>query len=253
MNYTTTPALVLHRTRYSDRYSIVHLYSHALGHVAALVPEASNRRNLIREQLRPLSEVEVTLSQSPRRDLVRIQEVRSLQPRHGVHLDPAKGAQAIFLSEFLYRILTAPLPDEHLYDHLATSLTFWEGLRRGGANYHLCLLISLLPVLGISPEISERPEGAGWCFSLSEQGYVLDRHAHCLSPEETLHLPQLLRMTYANMHHFAYSRQQRGVILDYLLDYYRLHLASFPQLKCLPILRQLGEAELEGKNLPSQP
>ena len=60
-------------------------------------------------------------------------------------------------------------------------------------------------------------------------------------------------MSYANMHRFAYSRQQRGVILDYLLDYYRLHLAPFPQLKCLPILRQLGEAAVEGKTLPPHP
>ena len=63
-----------------------------------------------------------------------------------------------------------------------------------------------------------------------------------MSPEETQHLPLFLRMSYDTMHGFAYSRQQRGVILDYLLDYYRLHLHSFPQLKCLPILRQLGQS-----------
>ena len=52
-------------------------------------------------------------------------------------------------------------------------------------------------------------------------------------------------MTYATMARFAYSRTQRGVILDYLLDYYRLHFHSFPPLKCLPILRQLGQSAQE--------
>ena len=78
MGYTTTAALVLHRTRYNDRYSIVHLYSREIGYVGTLVPESSSRRSAIREHLRPLAEVEVTLSQRAQRDLARIQEVHSL-------------------------------------------------------------------------------------------------------------------------------------------------------------------------------
>ena len=104
MGYTTTPALVLHRTRYSDRYSIVHLYSREIGYVGTLVPETSSRKNAVREHLRPLAEVEITLSLSPQRDLARIQEVHSLHPRHAVHTDPAKGAQAIFLTISPHRL-----------------------------------------------------------------------------------------------------------------------------------------------------
>jgi len=51
----------------------------------------------------------------------------------------------------------------------------------------------------------------------------------------------LVFMTYANMHCYRYNRIDRGVILDYLLEYYRLHLHAFPPLKSLPILRQLGQ------------
>ena len=205
MEYTTTAALVLHRTRYNDRYSIVHLYSREVGYIGTLVPESSSRKNAIREHLRPLAEVELTLSLRAQRDLARVQEVHSLHPRHSVHMDAAKGAQAIFLSEFLYRVLAATqTADSELYDYIASSY-----------------------------------------FSLQEQCYLPYRTAYCLTPEETLHLPLFLRMTYATMAHFAYSRTQRGVILDYLLDYYRLHFHSFPPLKCLPILRQLGQSAQE--------
>ena len=72
MGYTTTPALVLHRTRYSDRYSIVHLYSREIGYVGTLVPETSSRKNAVREHLRPLAEVEITLSLSPDRKSTRL-------------------------------------------------------------------------------------------------------------------------------------------------------------------------------------
>ena len=81
MEYTTTAALVLHRTRYNDRYSIVHLYSREVGYIGTLVPESSSRKNAIREHLRPLAEVELTLSLRAQRDLARVQEVHSLHPR----------------------------------------------------------------------------------------------------------------------------------------------------------------------------
>ena len=247
MGYTTTAALVLHRTRYNDRYSIVHLYSREVGYIGTLVPESSSRKNAIREHLRPLAEVELTLSLRAQRDLARVQEVHSLHPRHSGHMDAAKGAQAIFLSEFLYRVLAATqTADSELYDYLASSLLLWEGLERGTANFHLCFLLQLLPYFGIAPEPPEESSwGRGLYFSLQEQCYLPHRTAYCLTPEETIHLPLFLRMTYATMARFAYSRTQRGVILDYLLDYYRLHFHSFPPLKCLPILRQLGQSAQE--------
>ena len=56
-----TPAIVLHRTRYNDRYSIYHLYTLGRGRVGVLVPERTNKRNPLRELFRPLSELEVAL------------------------------------------------------------------------------------------------------------------------------------------------------------------------------------------------
>ena len=243
MTLITTPALVLHHTRYSDRYSIVHLYTQEMGRVGVLVPERTSRRHTIREHLRPLAEVEVTLSYSPKRDLASIQEVHSLHPRHTVHTHPAKGAQAIFLSEFLYRILTTPQADKALYQHLAKALIFWEATTRGVANFHLCLLLRLLPELGITPSITLPKAEEEVFFSLAEQSFCLERQAYCLDQESSHHLLTFLRMDYLTMHHFRYSRQDRATILDALLTYYHLHLHPLPQLKCLSILRQLGATQ----------
>lgn len=241
MHYLTTPAIVLHRTRYSDRYSIVHLYTQAAGRLGVLVPERSSaRRSTIREYLRPLAEVEVTLGINPKRDLASVQEVRALHLRHSVHSHPAKGAQAIFLSEFLYRILTTPQGDESLYRHLAWALAFWEEAQGNVANFHLCLLLRLLPELGIAPSITPPSSPEDRYFSLSEQCFFPEQQAHCLGWEASQHLPLFLRMDYDSMHCFRYGRAERAVILDALLDYYRLHLHPIPELKCLAILRQLG-------------
>jgi len=50
----------------------------------------------------------------------------------------------------------------------------------------------------------------------------------------------LQRMNYGNMHLFGLSRSNRNTILDYLLEYYRLHVYDFPPLKSVDILRVLA-------------
>ena len=48
-----------------------------------------------------------------------------------------------------------------------------------------------------------------------------------------------MRLNYTNMGHMSLSRNQRNRCLDLILSYYRLHVASFPDLKSLDILREL--------------
>jgi len=42
------------------------------------------------------------------------------------------------------------------------------------------------------------------------------------------------------MHLFRLSRNNRNTIVDYLLEYYRLHVYDFPPLKSIDILRELA-------------
>lgn len=46
-------------------------------------------------------------------------------------------------------------------------------------------------------------------------------------------------MTAANMHLYRMTRAERSRILDLILDYYSLHVASLRSLKSLDILRTL--------------
>lgn len=243
-----TPAIVLHRTRYNDRYSIYHLYTLGRGRVGVLVPERTNKRNPLRELFRPLSELDVTLEDNPKKELLRVQEARIIDPHHAVYLDAVKAAQAMFLSEFLYRVCLSPEVDSDLYRFLSYTLTLWDQSQRSVANFHLCFLLRLLDVLGIAPYLPPPPlEPLPFC--LLDHVYTEAPRGVSLTAEQAQHLSPFSRMTFANMHCFRYHRGQRQLILDRLLDYYRLHLHDFPPLKCLPILRQLGEEELRGQIL----
>ena len=65
----------------------------------------------------------------------------------------------------------------------------------------------------------------------------LPMHSQYLNAEESAFLPFLLRMDYASMHLFRFNRQQRARVLDLLIEYYRMHIPEFPEMKSLDVLR----------------
>ncbi len=46
-------------------------------------------------------------------------------------------------------------------------------------------------------------------------------------------------MNYDTMHLFAMSRAERNRCVDVMMEYYRLHLPDFPEMKSLPVLKEL--------------
>jgi DNA repair protein RecO (recombination protein O) len=60
-----------------------------------------------------------------------------------------------------------------------------------------------------------------------------------LRPAEAQMIRLLMRMDFPTMHLFRFSRQDRNRITDVLLQYYKLHLPDFPEMKSLAVLQQL--------------
>ena len=60
-----------------------------------------------------------------------------------------------------------------------------------------------------------------------------------LSAEESARINVLIRMNYDTMHLFAMSRAERNRCVDVMMEYYRLHLPDFPEMKSLHVLKEL--------------
>lgn len=178
-----------------------------------------------------------------------VREVKLLSPNHHLQMDPNKQSQAMFISELLYRILMHPEADEALYDYLSYSFGRLDSLRQGVANFYICFAYHLLKYLAISPSIDHEDvhalrEGHLLWYDLEEVGYTTTpiNPRHALRPVEAMHLPLLERMHYDNLAAYRYNRSDRGLIIDRILLYYRLHLPPFPMIKSLDILRGISPA-----------
>ena len=60
-----------------------------------------------------------------------------------------------------------------------------------------------------------------------------------LSKDDSLRMRDLMRLRFQTMHLYTMSRQERNRCVEVIISYYRLHMPDFPELKTLPILKEL--------------
>ncbi|WP_418635183.1 DNA repair protein RecO, partial [Segatella hominis] len=116
----------------------------------------------------------------------------------------------------------------------------FDGAHEGIANFHLLFLMRLSFYMGIGPNLSEGLEQSKY-FDLDEGKFVpfVPAHSHYLSESDSFHLLQMFRLDYKTMHLYKMSRQERNHSVEVMIEYYRLHIPGFPELKSLSVLQEL--------------
>ncbi len=235
-----TRGIVLHSIAYNDRSSIVYMYTEGFGRVSYLVARNRGKKSAVSKALfMPLSVVDLEVEHLNKRDLQRIKEAKSSYPQVAVSCDPVKNVLALFIAEVLYRVVKETEPDPKLFTFLDDSIRMLEYSEHGIANYHLVFLLHLLYYLGIYPNADSYREGA--LFDLQNGIFInqIPMHRHYLQQGESLVFARLLKMSFENMGVFSFSRQDRVDIIHRIIEYYRLHLPEFPEIKSLAVMQSL--------------
>lgn len=235
-----TRGIVLHSIPYNDKYSIIYMYTESFGRVSYLVSRARGKKSPVSKSLFiPLSVLEMEVEHLNKRDLHRIKESRVCFPLNEICLNPVKNVLALFLSEILFRIVKDTEPDPRLFNYLYESIRLLEYAEKGIANFHLVFLLGLLHHLGIFPNTDSHEEG--YYFDMMNGIFIdhIPMHRHFLNREESAFFYRLLRISYENMSLYGFSRQERVDIIHRVLEYYRLHLPDFPEIKSLAVMQSL--------------
>ena len=235
---TKTEAIVLHSLKYGESRLIVDLFTREVGRLSCIVTIPKTGRGRLKKQyFQPLSLIEVECDVRPRMQLQKLRDARLLHPFVSIPFDEVKMSVSLFVAEFLYHTLRGEQQaDVQLFDYIKNSLLWLDAANGGYVNFHLSFLMHLSRFLGFYPNLEVHPY-----FDLRE-GMFCDEpplHADFLHPEEAVRIHDMMRMDYQNMHLFRMSRIERNRCLDVMLTYYRLHLSSFPELKSLPVLKEL--------------
>ena len=215
-----TKGVVLHTLRYADQKIIVTIFTETRGSVSFMVRVSRTHRSAIQNVLlSPLSLLEIDMDYQETQSLQRLVDAHVEEPYQSLPYHPMKQTIALFLGEFLYYALREEQTNPELYAYLVNSLLWLDNRTEGFANFPLTFLIRLSRFLGIWPDTEEAQRAL-------------------LQGEEQL-VPLILRMDFATMHLFRFSRDQRARLMQVLNDYYRLHVPHFPELRSMAILREV--------------
>jgi DNA repair protein RecO (recombination protein O) len=219
---------------------IVHAYTEISGRTAYLVPRNRGRKSNVSHALfMPLSVLEMEVEHQNNRDLQRIKETKVCYLQHSIASHPVKNLIALFIAEVLYRTARTKDSDSPLFNFLYDSIRWLELSVDGVANFHLVFLIRLARYLGVFPNAENYHPG--YFFDLLNGVFtpILPVHRHFLNETESIIFFRLLRINYENMAVYSFSRRERLHIIRRILEYYRLHLSDFQEIKSLSVMQSL--------------
>jgi len=235
-----TRGIVLHSLPYNDTYAITLIYTEEFGRVSYLTSQSKSRKSRVpRSLFHPLAILDLEVEHQNLRDIQRIKEIKIHIPLVTILTDPVKSALGIFLAELISKVIREEQTNRLLFDFLLQSVQVLELTNDSPANFHLAFMIRLSSLLGFYPDSTGYQRGM--YFDMQNGVFTRNKpvNNNFLNPDESMVFYNLLRMSYENMAAFRFSGRERQAIIHRVLDYYRLHLSDFPEIKSLEVLHDV--------------
>jgi len=237
---TKTEAIVLHSLKYGETKLIVDMFTRLHGRLSFVVRLPKTQHGRLKKQyFQPLTLLNIECDVRPQLQLQQLRDASIFTPLPSLLTHPQKLAISLFLAEFLYHALRGEQQNEPLFDYVASSIQWLDSREQNFANFHLVFLMHLSRFLGFYPNI----EVGGLYFDLRAASFCTapPLHRDFLMPQEASMLHLMMRMDFPNQHLFHMNRIQRNRCIEVALQFYRLHLPDFPDLRSLEVLRELWD------------
>lgn len=235
-----TRAIVLRTTKFGDSQIIVDVLTEEQGRVSFMVRLSKSSKGKFRRQyFQPLTLLAIEYDYRQKANLQKMKDLMVYLPYCDIPFSPIKLPMSMFLAEFISLSTRNEQKDLPLFEFVLNSLLWLDGASGTFANFHIVFMLRMTLFLGFYPNLEDDEQLP--YFDLQEGCFAAHApvHPHFLGPEDALLLRKLMRIRYRTMHLYQMSRLERNRCVDLVLQYYRLHVPNFPDMKTLPVLKEL--------------
>lgn len=235
-----TRGIVFKTTHYSESSVIVQVFTEKLGLQSYLIngvkkPKAKISLNM----LQPLHLLDMVVYHKANSNIQRVAELRQLPVFQSIPYDIVKSSLAIFLNEVIYKSIRQESKDEMLFDFLFNAIELLDRMDKGLANFHLYFLMRLTRFLGFFPDGGAYQKDSFFDLKNAEFSGQMPPHAFVISPPQSKLWQQLMEGSFEELEEIQMSTADRKQLMDYLLDYYRLHVDHFGEIKSQSVLSEI--------------
>jgi len=235
MEIVNTKAIILSSHKFDDTSLIVKCYTQAEGVKSYLIRGVlkPKKKGIKAAYFQPLTQLKIIAKHTTKNTLNAIKEVQIIYPYKSIHTDIIKQSVVLFLSEVLSNAIQEEEQNLALYEYLETAL-IWLDLHDKVANFHLLFLLNLSGFLGFYPDTSEINKKG---FDLLEGNFSDSIHEkNVISNNDFYQFKKLLGIIFDNLESVAYSKDERQLVLQVIIHYFKLHLGGFRDPKSLQVL-----------------
>tara|TARA_R110001592_G_scaffold69852_2_gene214250 strand:- start:75 stop:797 length:723 start_codon:yes stop_codon:yes gene_type:complete len=235
MAVVTTNAIVLSSLKYGDTSLIVKCYTQEEGVKTYLIRGVlkPKKSGLKAAYFQPLTQLRIVANHNSKNTLNSIKEVQVIHPYKTFHTDIVKQSVVLFLSEVLSNSIQEEEQNLALYEYLETAF-IWLDVHDRVANFHLLFLLNLSGFLGFYPDTSEKNKKG---FDLLEGVFSDNIHEkNVISKNDFYQFKKLLGIIFDTLENVTYSKEERQLVLQVIIQYFKLHLDSFRNPKSLQVL-----------------
>jgi DNA repair protein RecO (recombination protein O) len=235
-----TRGIFLHAVKYSETSLIASIYTEIHGRQAFIISGVRNKNSQVKAAVfQPLYLLELEIYYKTGREIHRIKNARIVVPYSTIPFDIRKSTQVMFLAEILFKCLREEELNNELFNFIFHSLALLDMSETGMNNFHIWFLFNLTRFLGINP--SRDNALVSNFFDLQSALFVSHEPLHNQFTDKhiTSLLSRLFDVDSSSIESLNYTQNERKLVLEKLLDFYRIHFDNLGEIKSLEVIKEV--------------
>ena len=233
---------MLHQIKYSESSLIVKIYTEEYGLKSFMFKGVRKPKHRISPNLfEHLSLLEIVFKLREKSDLQIPKEVRLFQPFQTIPFDMQKRSITLFLNELIYRSLHEEEANPDLFTFLLTSIQMFDLITENVINFHIWFAVQFTRQLGFRP--MDNYDEQNTVFDLKEGVFCRSHpdHSYYVEYPLSMWIHELANQKLTDINLLSINNTGRRELLRKIVEYYRLHLQGFQEMKSPAVLEKVLE------------
>ena len=234
-----TRGIVIHTIKYSETSVIAKIYTEKFGLRSYIIRGVRSKKSKTRlSQLQHLSLLNLVVYEKGNDGLQNLRETEVAYQFTSIPFQIIKGSMILFLNEVLYKSLHEEESNPGLFNFLFDAVIQFDHMQRSFQDFHLMFLIRLSKYLGFYPLNNYTTHNR--YFDLQEGNFTSQKpfHVNYMGPVIATKLNQVL-MSGQLEKRICENSNDRNLFLEKVLDFYRLHIPGFGEIKSHKVLHEV--------------
>ena len=232
-------AFVIKSLKNGETSLIVSCYLEDIGFKTFIVKGVygSKKSKFSKAHFFPLNIINLNYSYTEGKNLGFIKEVKTEKLYNTLHSDIQKSSIIIFLSEILNSIFKEETQvNKDLFNFLLNTLSWYDQVKSCN-NFHIKFLIELSRFIGFYPNINNENDSF---FNLESGSTSAKENIGSNIIGNDLNLfKEFLGTEFEDLNNMSIKNESRTRVLNYIIDYYSLHLQMFKTPKSINVFNEI--------------